>query len=297
MEISGTTAGALVKNLKEIICVSLSDSIAKALEVLSDNSINAIGVRDNDGDFEGIVTISDIMAYICFGSFKIEETPDKLKAKKSIEEPLSVMFGQIHEETKKIWNFPDSKPLTSLMKTMTSGVHYVIIECEKDHTFKLLSQHDVVKFLLDNKSSVSNASKSVEELHLHNPSHSGVKTVFCNANEPALTAFRRMEITNHSAVPVISSNDSKEIIGTISASDLRYVSNADINVVTRSCTEFLKTVYPDGVPSPLTCTKNTKLIEIMEQLITKHLKVIWVVDENSHYLSTVSLTDVINSCM
>jgi len=97
---------------------------------------------------------------------------------------------------------------------------------------------------------------TLEELGLGNPSISHVCTV--RSTQPALYAFRKMEMLNHTALPIVD-YESGSIIATISSSDIRFVAPDNMDEVLKPSLNFLNDVYSNNIQKPLTCTRNQKL--------------------------------------
>ena len=289
---SKTTIGDIVSKFPDIISVTKSDTVGSSLKLLKEKDINALGVFDNHHDcFIGLVTVFDIMTYISFGAYKIDATPDTIEVGKALDTLIGDVTGVFHEETNKVWNFNADLPLEKLLEPMSKGVHRVVINMP-DGSFKLISQHDIVNFALDNCNSfpLTFTSKTLEELDIGDPSITHVCSV--SNQKSALHAFRTMEKVNHSALPVIDS-DSGSIIATISSSDIRSVELDNINILLKSSIDFLKCIYSDNIEKPLTCTRTDTAVDIMKKLVQNHHKHVWVVDSENRPVSSVSLSDII----
>ena len=201
------------------------------------------------------------------------------------------MFGQTHDETKKLWCFEESTKLSEVTHTMSANhIHYAIVEAE-DHSFRLLSQYDLVQFLLasENKEELKFAQKSLQELGLINPAGSPVR-VSVESTQTALYAFRLMELTSHSSVPLVDPN-TKGVISTMSASHLREIDTENLDLVMKPATRFLESIH--ALEPPVTCRESATVIEVLEKLVANNHRHMWVVDEKFQFVASVSFSDIL----
>jgi len=274
---------------REIIYVKESDTIATALKVLQGNNIRTVAVADDKyNQIICLVTVYDIMTFICFSAYEYDSIPDEIKACKSLDTPVGEL-GNIHEEGKHTWKFEDIEPISYLLDPMSLGYHQVVV-CTKDVKTKLISQHDLVKYYCAHP--FPEAMKTLKELGFGDPDKP-FKTRCCSvdSNHTALYAFRRMEVEGYSALPVVHPVTSS-IIATISSSDVRNLSPEHINDVLRPVTHFLANIH-GHIDPPLVCGTDVTLLAVMNRMIGTHHRHTWVVDDKGRHVDTVSLSDII----
>eukprot|EP00339_Tiarina_fusa_P025896 CAMPEP_0117023782 /NCGR_PEP_ID=MMETSP0472-20121206/17722_1 /TAXON_ID=693140 ORGANISM="Tiarina fusus, Strain LIS" /NCGR_SAMPLE_ID=MMETSP0472 /ASSEMBLY_ACC=CAM_ASM_000603 /LENGTH=1260 /DNA_ID=CAMNT_0004730015 /DNA_START=189 /DNA_END=3971 /DNA_ORIENTATION=- len=228
------------------------------------------------------------MTYISLGAYKEDEVPSAITARNSLDNPIGSVTGVFHKETNTIWSFEEDMPMVQLLEPMSKGVHRAVVVMADD-TFKHISQVDVVKFGLKHSNFFSDTAKTLDELGLGNPSVSHVCTI--PADQPALIGFRRMEMVNHTALPVVDPK-SGAVISTLSASDVRNCVDS-LGDMLKPASEFLSSIYPE-LEKPLTCSRSDTLGSLMEKLVKTNHRHIWVVDEEQRPISSVSLSDIIN---
>lgn len=275
----------------EIFYVSESETIANALKTLQSKNIRTIAVsNDKDGKLQGLVTVYDIMTYICFACYEYDKIPNEIKAIGSMGEPIGNITRKIHEETKRTLKFEDNEPISILLEFMSLGFHQGVV-CSRKGETKFISQHDLVNYFISHP--FEEASKPLREIGFGYPIKSiKPKCVNIESNHSALYAFRKMEVEGFSALPVIDPK-SKEVVATISSGDVRNISIACMNDVLMNVLDFLKHIYGE-IPQPLTCSPDVTLLSIMEKLVETHHRHAWIVDEEGRHIDTVSLSDIIS---
>lgn len=285
----------LIKDLElgdEMITIQKSKPISEGLELLQSKNIRTLGVTDDHGDcLVGLITAFDIMTYICFGAYQITDINSDIDIKsamKSLDVPIGNVTGLFHKETNRIWHFNESDPISNTYEAMCLGVHQAAIACEGDK-LKLLSQHDLVKFLMKH-GDVFNTNKTLEEAELAKPS-----TVTTIEDEKlALLAFRRMETSGNPALPVVDS--SNQVVATISASDVRKISTDNIACVLKPIPDFLVCAH-GNLPKAMTCTASSTVADVMKQLTDNYHRHAWVVDGDGKLVTSLSLSDLLDYCL
>merc|ERR1711974_545359 len=130
-----------------LLTVNRKEPISSVLKTIQTKDIRCIAVVDDEGDCVlGLVSAYDIMTYICFGAYKLEENPDHIKAVKSLETPIEDITRVFHEETRRIWNFSCEQPLSALFDAFSEGVHRAVLV--RTGKFQMITQHDVVKYFI-----------------------------------------------------------------------------------------------------------------------------------------------------
>ena len=269
----------------EIIAVKCSQPVSEALKLLQSENIHTVGVLDDFGDcFVGLLTAFDIMTFLCFRSYRIDQMPEEISAIKSLDTPVGDIVQVFHEETNRIWHFSDSDPISKTFEAFTLGVHQAVVTTS-DNKFKFVSQHDVVKFLVDNERV---PHKSLTEVSLASGTH--LTTV--DPSQSALFAFRRMEVSHCSALPVVAS--SGRVFSTISASDVRYVSPDNIGCILQPINKFVETIH-GHIEEPLTCFASESVATVAKKLLITHHRHMWVIDSDHKLMNSVTLSDVIQA--
>jgi len=288
-DIRDTPIRDLVNDLPALVSVKTTDSVKHTLDVLLQGDFRAVGVYDEPGDcFLGLVTVFDIMTWVSLGAYGITEIPTEIKIRQSLDQEIGNIQGIFHEETKRIWSFDEDVPINKVLEPFSKGVHRAIV-VRADGTYRMISQIDVVRFGYNNKASFPDLAKTLEDLNLGDPTNS--KVISLTTDEIALFGFRKMEMANHSAVPVVDPSTGV-IQATLSASDIRGVAPENIHNVLLPVKSFLDSLQT--FHEPVTCKSSETLEAVIGRILQNKVHRSWVVDEQNRPVATVSLSDIIN---
>jgi len=268
---------------RPLVGLSTNETISATLETLSQQDIQCVVLVDEQG-VKGLVSVYDIMTWICFGCFDLSSPPTELEPNRSLESPIGDICQIFHEETNKVWKFNANSPIKSLIDPFCLGVHRGLVEMPNE-MFRLVTQTDLIKFIYANRNSFDILQKTVEQLGFAGRSSS---IVSMKESESALVGFRRMEMEKVFALPIL--DESGSIVGNLSASDVRGLNTKEISKVLLPVNEFLAVM--NITQQPVTCTAATSLGQVLETLIGKHIHRIWVV-EGSQPINVITLSSIL----
>lgn len=194
-------------------------------------------------------------------------------------------------------------PLDSHMENI-SGVELM----EASSCYRMLTQMDVLKFLKSHPSDLEGVlSRTVSELK------AVTDIIFAVTSESkVLDAVKCMRVASLKALPVVESSPEVEedhsqlvngygrrLVGTISATDLRECSIDRL----KACLPLNVIEFTQKVPKGpfnmeterelVTCLLDSRLSEVMEKAVDRHVHRVWVVDRAGLLIGLVSLTDMI----
>jgi len=274
----------------EMVSIKSSQPISEALALLQSKNIRTLGVLSDDEKLIGLVTVFDIMTYICFGSFNspdVSSNTDIESAMKSLDISVGKVTGVFHNETNKTWHFNDTDLVLESFDIMCLGVHQAAIK-NSDGKYKLVSQHDLVKFFQKFEKALG-LDKTLDVAGLAKEKSCSV----VKESDVALFAFRRMEESENTALPVV--DGSNQVVGTISVSDVRSLSTNNMDMVLKPVLEFLEGLH--GKPSdPITCTSSTTIYSVIRDLVESFHRHVWLVNDDGKLIGCISLTDIIDYC-
>lgn len=91
------------------------------------------------------------------------------------------------------------------------------------------------------------------------------------------------------AVPII--NNYERLITTLSSSDARFVTEANIGLITGPALDFLKTCH--GIRAPVTAKMTSTIEGVMEQLLESKIHRVWI-EEDGKIIGVVSMSNILS---
>ncbi|RUO97193.1 hypothetical protein BC936DRAFT_140836 [Jimgerdemannia flammicorona] len=238
--------------------------------------------------------------------------------------PLKDVIG-LTPESAQLFIVHPSDPLSELLRLFTSRrVHRVLVVDDGAHTPRemlshraidltkfnaakrishpvLLSQTDVVRFLwrhnhhlgkiLDTPAGgIANRSRRLfPSSTLLNPEPEN--TVIVTIHQTALQAFSHISSTDVQAVVVV--DDDGEVVGEISAGDLRGLNRNRVMDLVRPVIMFLRNTQGQ-LFRPLMCHARFTLSQCVSALVKGEAHRVWMVDEEERPIGVVTLSDVLS---
>lgn len=229
--------------------------------------------------------------------FKKGETIDSAtlfaRSQELFAQPITDAIGISHRLTA-----VDIHKTTSLWDTIAifqKGAHRLPITNEDGVIVNLLSQTDVLRFLMTQRDYYDNLFEStVEDLKLgRHPA------VTCHQDQTTLAALQKMQQGNMSALAIV--NSANELVGNMSASDLKgsVVVNDDPGSEPLGCLllPVLAFLHQNGKKfiAPFSCTHKATLGSIIETMLERGYHRVWVVDQANRVKSVITITDVMRA--
>lgn len=200
--------------------------------------------------------------------------------------PLSDAVGM----TEKLIVLKSSDSLDKLLQLFSfEKTHRVLIE-QANANYILLSQMDLIRFF---QSYNHQLGSSILDLSVHDIKPEGVRSTL-NYKTTAAGAFLKLAGDNTiSALPILDDND--DLIGEISAKDLRGLNRDRWESLKKPVVMFLKTAHGDLYP-PLTCHDGFTLSQIMTAFVIRKAYRLWWMDLKTGELKgVISLTDILST--
>lgn len=200
--------------------------------------------------------------------------------------PLSDAVGM----TETMTVLKSSDALDTLLQLFSyEKTHRVLIE-QANATFVLLSQMDLIRFF---QSCNHQLGSSILDLSVHDIKPPGIRTTM-NYKSTAAEAFLKLAADNTiSALPILDDND--DLIGEISAKDLRGLNRNRWDSLSKPVVMFLKTSHGELFP-PLTCHDGFTLSQIMTAFVIRKAYRLWWMDLKTGELKgVISLTDILST--
>jgi CBS domain-containing protein len=255
----------------------------------------------------GIINTFDILTRVVFDKlFQDEGVKTEQLAKRQAEiatllKKLDVSSASgISLESKSTWSYKHDDDLDKLLNVMSSGVHRVLVTqpeydnpavCDPAKHLGLISQRDVLRFLVDKKEKkmMKILSKPVREI-----AKSGV--LYVNESATALKTFRRMVLENElSALPIV--NEQGKLVDTVSSSDIRKVRNEHLSELLLPVGEFMKKakLRSKGSSYQIKCRPDQTINEVLTMLLASKVHRAWVCDEEDKPTGALGFTDILKA--
>ncbi|CAG8823224.1 22442_t:CDS:2, partial [Racocetra persica] len=177
------------------------------------------------------------------------------------------------------------------LKAYSKGIHRsLVIDYNNKIPPYILTQSDIIKYIqahpeclptIDFKSSLRSLGLIKER-----------KVVTGYDHETALNVYRRM--AEHKLTGIAIVNREQELVGNLSASDLRGLSYESIDSLVFPVLKFLATLANcENLLNPIKATPESSLEEILKLITVNRIHRVWIIDDKKHVKDVVSLTDLI----
>jgi len=154
--------------------------------------------------------------------------------------------------------------------------------------YKICSQTDILKYISQH---IRDREESVlRNLKVKDCGDLGIITSITD-NEPAIDGFLKMIDSKSNACAVV--NNQNKIVASISASDLRGMTNEKLKTILLPVMDFFPAMTGSKPPPPLTCTAEEKLVDVIKKILKSSTGRCWVVDGEYRPLSYLSMGKII----
>jgi CBS domain-containing protein len=319
------TVWNLVKDKMLLFDVAASTRIIDVLMLLKEQKLLSVPVFSTPGSWTGaggaelivggkqyigIVSVLDLVAFIFRNSASSSEPPATQEASvhNAITRPVSAAIG-CTEESLSLWVEPAGRGVLAAMEQFSKGVHRSLVVSPSTLAVssssgfplgevKLLTQTDVVKFLLEMRSNSASLERLFNATLCELPRADSKKNLVSVAGTDSLSrALDIMILARVHGVPVVDDAGHLETI--LSISDLRGVLAAQLpSIRLIPVRDFLRQKEPrlglhEPLPKPLTCTSDNRLGEVAQAMIRHRFHRIWIINSDGQPTDVVTLTDVI----
>jgi len=288
----------LAKRTNPIISISARASVVEALQILSSNNILGAPVFEVEtNNFLGFVDMMDLLANVV-SFYKDRDVPDDEEVPVSWDRNIENLQQRGEDFAKQAVTALIDKSrvdeycpvshhgtLFQVMEDVLSHkIHRVPVFENSDRVCAILSQSDLIQFLFENIKEVGIARyDTVEKLVL------GTSAVISmSAKAKAIHAFFLMLYNKVPAVAIVSGNG--ELVGNLSASDLRGLDEKTFTQLLMPVMEFVKSVKRHR--GLITCKKDSTLESVLSKLANNRVHRLWMVDDQNCPIGVVTLTDI-----
>jgi len=108
-------------------------------------------------------------------------------------------------------------------------------------------------------------------------------------NESVFSALKMIRDKKLAAIPLV--NDRNEIVGCLSATDVKSLAITSWPRVFDDAKDFLTNVHPASL-APITISENDTFSKVLDLMVTNKVHRVFVVDSDRHPIGVVTMTDV-----
>jgi len=280
-----------------VVVVDSKDSLAKTFLAMVGNNILCAPVLDKStNSFLGLIDMIDIACFVVDIAKNTEKLgTDYIDFLSREEEFKGRATSDVADLSKRNAMFPVQSGATLLdavNKMASNHVQRIPIVNKDSQILNLLTQSAIIAYLAKHVDQLGpSIQKTLKELHFEKK-----PVISIDHNKSAIEAFKLMAENRISGIAVLDSD--KKLMANISARDLRSIQR-DERLFERlyySVGEFVSHVrqanYRAIHPS-ICCTFDDTFQKIIMRLAAARIHRIYVVDENRHPVSVISLHDVL----
>ncbi|ELR12292.1 CBS domain containing protein [Acanthamoeba castellanii str. Neff] len=295
--------------------VNATDTMIDALGLFAAHDVLSAPVYDATcNGFVGLIDMLDLVAFLCRFSGSLGGTK-RLEREQLNLDALKHQLASLNEDQRaQIRATPVTAliglsvsvktPGQTLVKLLTDpNTHRIPITAEEgDQFLGILSQLDLAKWLHQHRESVpkvpqyllaSMKAKSLRGLVVRDFASPGAKKEMVTVPSHATMIEALLKIDEHkvSALPVVDVQG--YLKGTISASDIKKLKLEPSDQPEEMLQKMFVPVSYCLTGSPLTCTMDHSLEDVLGAMTANKVHRVWTVDSNNKPVGVVSLCDVL----
>jgi CBS domain-containing protein len=289
--------GALAS--RKLISVETKTPLKDVLRTLHTNRILSVPVMENDKGCVGLVDVLDLVKFTALQFFTSQETSvmdDNLQVAPELFRQFEFedrTAGDLLKQSPRSRNFQvldKEATLGDVAKVLSHDTHRVLIGQGRDA--KLVSQSDIVRYLSERKDQLDRQvlDTPVGQLNIIHE-----RVLHVSEHTTTIKAFCHLVRNNVSALAVLDRQ--QKLIGTISASDLRGITDESLNKLTLPVLDFLQYTERKAPASLIRCSPDEKLDMAINKLVEAKVHRLWVTDENEKPVGVLALSDVIRTVL
>jgi len=286
--LSSTTLGSIMLD-KTTFYVEQTSTIYETVKLLTENSILSLPVLSkSEGQVEcvGFISVFELMLFLLDSIDKFlsggQQNVDALNTNLRMTDVCSIL------DQKDAWvSYKVSDNLLKPLEHFSKDVHRAPVWSDaKQDLVGILSQSDIVQFLNTYKQDASLTSamnSKVSELGY-------TSEIFtASSKESVFNTMKMMRDKKLLAIPLV--NEKQEILGCLSATDLKTLTIVNWPRVFDDAQDFLRRFHSDSM-TPLTVTEESTFSEVLGKMSHNKVHRLYVVDNKNHPIGVVTMTDV-----
>jgi len=278
---------------KAVVYVDKSTSLEETCKYLGVNGISAVPILDQSkNQFIGMVDIVDISCFVAHAYGQKKTNPEGL-ALDIFKDVKAADLLPLSEEGKLMWSFNPAESIEKTLEPFCKGIHRALVTSEGDQRYHILSQMDVIKYIYKSgkfNTIFNKPMNDIPDLFKFKPEN--IETM--DGDSPAIEGFKKLSFGNNKLGAIAILDKDGKLIGNLSATDMKGVCvEFLIKSILRPAKSFMNLVHGRAEEStPVVAKFQDTLGSVVEQMITKHVHRVWIVDDQGKLQSLISLSDV-----
>jgi len=299
---------------QRVITFSSEDTVADAIDKLGQANISSAPVLGADGKPIGFVDVLDILAFLVRSSTKPLHDRDTAESRYLNTDDARMLNKRAKDfklaHVGELVDFSKRNPVVTIdgrgvvgdavSAFAAHGAHRMAVTNPQGMVLGILTQSMILRHLEDsliNSDKLKRFYKDIRAADLKMTPWD--KMVLVAPKCPAIDAFMTMFNNGVSSVAII---EGRELLGNISASDLKSDYARDFSNMLRPVSEWLKECHQSLKKDPdylVTCTQDTFFSDMIHRLNRERVHRIFVVDHlqqlTRYLLGVISLTDLLRT--
>jgi CBS domain-containing protein len=289
--------GALAS--RKLISVETKTPLREVLRTLHTNRILSVPVMENDNECVGLVDVLDLVKFTALQYFNSQETSvmdDNVQVAPEIFRQFEFderTAADLLKESKRSRDFKvldKEATLGDVASVLSHQHHRVLIGQGRDA--KLVSQSDIVRYLSERKDQLDPKvlNTPVGQLNIIHE-----RILHVSDHTPTIKALCHLVRNQVGALAVLDRQ--QKLVGNISASDLRGITDESLSKLTQPVLQFLESTERKAPGALVWCTPDEKLDMAINRLVVTKVHRLWVTDENQKPVGVLALSDVIRTVL
>ncbi|CAG8764259.1 13728_t:CDS:2 [Cetraspora pellucida] len=269
-------------------------TVREALRLMAIHNFLSLPIYSHNSDnIVTIVNIVDILNYIIKEAVADEKLPSSINSEKArnLDSQIeAVMTLDADQESYRIFITDANESIKDTLKAFSKGIHRsLVIDYNNKIPPYILTQSDIIKYVqahpeclptIDFKSSLRSLGLFKER-----------KLITGYDYETALNVYRRMAEYRLTGIAII--NSEQELVGNLSASDLRGLSYESIDSLVLPVLKFLGTLSNfENLLNPLAVTPESSLEEVLNIITVNRIHRVWIIDDKRNVKDVITLTNL-----
>jgi len=283
---------------RPLIYAEYKSRVQDVLDLLRNHRILSVPVTDEGCKrFVGMIDVFELVQFTARSFFDSEDYATQDDNPLNFEEIFRQLefeektAGDLVKESVRAQSLKIFKPEATLgeaARVLSSSDQRILVGDQPDTAY-LISQTDVVRFLHKNKTLVP---KELLETGLYKlPNVNVMKDVkSITESSAAMQGFFEMARQGIMAVAVV--DEQNKLVGSLSASDLRGLSEQTLSALTRPALEFIRATSGRDPMPPVRCLPTDTLEYAMDLVLKAKVHRVWVTDEGHHPVGVLAMTDI-----
>jgi len=281
------------------------DAEARVQEVLNQlrahNVLSLPVVAKQPSRFMGII---DVLTLVQFTAIKYLASQDlatqddnllawpAMFAKLEFEEATAGDIVHDFARAQSIKVLPPEATVGEAARALGYQDHRVLVG-DEPATARIVSQSDIIRLLHQNKATLPQALLGMPIHKLPSQVNAIKEVASIDQSTPAIQGFLTLARRGISALAVV--DQQHKLVGSLSASDLRGLSDETLAAITRPSLEFIQSANQGRAPmGPVSCTPSDTLETAMDLVVRARVHRVWIADaEAGRPVGVLALGDII----